>query len=229
MPEALEIMIGGKGGRTPIQPADLAQAAIGPGMAVYSKYAGVLEADGAPMPVRDALIQINREIDAYFNAAEGELDADTRFCIDWFMQCGFKAGSFGEADVLARAKGTSVDGVHAAGVVASGQGKVLLLSFTDYPDDWDPQKDKRNPVWESAHHLIRALRTGGEPAAGTLLARMRERTERIRQLAYRLFTICERKNWAEEALAYNELISSWPRIVIESEKYGGKQEQMELF
>ncbi len=229
MPEALEIMIGGKGGRTPIQPADLAQAAIGPGMAVYSKYAGVLEADGSPMRVRDALIQINREIDAYFNAAEGELDADTRFCIDWFMQCGFKAGSFGEADVLARAKGTSVDGVDAAGVVVSGQGKVRLLAFTDYPDDWDPQKDKRNPVWESAHHLIRALRTGGEPAAGALLARMRERTEPIRQLAYRLFTLCERKNWAEEALAYNELISSWPRIVIESEKHGGTQEQMELF
>jgi len=229
MPEALEIMIGGKVGRSPIQPADLAQAAIGPGMAVYSKYAGVLEADGSPMRVRDALIQINREIDAYFNAAEGELDADTRFCIDWFMQCGFKAGSFGEADVLARAKGTSVDGVDAAGVVVSGQGKVRLLAFTDYPDDWDPQKDRRNPVWESAHHLIRALRTGGEPAAGALLARMRERTEPIRQLAYRLFTLCERKNWAEEALAYNELISSWPRIVIESEKHGGTQEQMELF
>ena len=229
MPEALEIMIGGKGGRSPIQPADLAQAAIGPGMAVYSKYASVLEADGSPMRVRDALIQINQEIDAYFNAAEGDLDADTRFCIDWFMQYGFKAAPFGEADVLARAKGTSVDGVAAAGVVESGHGRVRLLSFADYPSEWDPQKDRRNPVWESTHHLIRALRTGGEPAAGKLLARMRERTEPIRQLAYRLFTLCERKNWAEEALAYNELISSWPGIVNASEQNGGTQEQRELF
>ena len=229
MPEALEIMIGGKDGRSPIQPADLAQAAIGPGMAVFSKYKSVLEADGSAMSVRDALVQINREIDAYFNSTEGELDADTRFCIDWFQQYGFKIGPFGEANVIAQAKGTSVDGVDAAGVVESGQGKVRLLSFTDYPANWDPEKDRRMPVWESTHHLIRALRSGGEGSAGALLAKMRERTEPIRQLAYRLFTLCERKNWAEEARAYNELISSWPGIVSASEKLGGTQEQMELF
>ena len=229
MPEALEIMIGGKDGRSPIQPADLAQAAIGPGMAVFSKYSSVLEADGSPMSVHDALIQINREIDAYFNAAEGELDADTRFCIDWFQQYGFKAGPFGEADVLARAKGTSVDGVDVAGVVESGQGKVRLLSYAEYPTNWDPEKDKRMPVWESTHHLIRTLRSGGEAEAGALLAKMIYRTEFIRQLAYRLFTLCERKNWAEEALAYNELISSWPGIVGASEQSGRKHEQTELF
>ena len=229
MPEALEIMIGGKDGRSPIQPADLAQAAIGPGMAVYSKYSSVLEADGSAMSVHDALIQINREIDAYFNAAEGELDADTRFCIDWFQQYGFKAGPFGEADVLARAKGTSVDGVDVAGVVESGQGDVRLLSFAEYPTDWDPEKDRRMPVWESTHHLIRMLRSNGEAAAGALLGKMIERTEPIRQLAYRLFTLCERKNWAEEALAYNELISSWPGIVGASEQSGRKHEQTELF
>ena len=117
LPEALEAMIGGRDGASPIAPVDLAQAAIGPGMAVFSKYAAVLEADGSPMGVHAALVQINREIDDYFNAAEGDLDADSRFCIDWFQEYGFKAAEFGRADVLARAKGTSVDAVAAAGGV----------------------------------------------------------------------------------------------------------------
>ena len=209
LPEALETMIGGKEGATAIAPVDLAQAAIGPGMAIYSRYSGILEADGSKMSVRDALIQINKVIDEFFNEAEGDMDADTRFCIDWFMQYGFKADAFGQADVLARAKGTTVDGLVDAGVVEARGGKVRLLKFDEYPAEWDPIKDKRTPTWEALHQLIRALRSGGETKAGKLLARMSERTEPIRQLAYRLFTLCERKKWADEARAYNELIASW--------------------
>jgi putative DNA methylase len=209
LPEALDTMIGGKEGATAIAPVDLAQAAIGPGMAIYSRYSGILEADGSKMSVRDALIQINKVIDEFFNEAEGDMDADTRFCIDWFMQYGFKADAFGQAEVLAKAKGTTVDGLAQAGVVDAKAGKVRLLKFNEYSDDWDPHKDQRTPTWEALHQIIRALRSGGESEAGRLLGKMTERTESIRQLSYRLFTLCERKGWAEEARAYNELIASW--------------------
>jgi len=217
LPEALETMIGGKEGEiSPVAPVDLAQAAIGPGMAVYSRYSAVLEADGSPMSVRDALILINRVVDEYFNEAGEELDADTRFCIDWFSSCGWKVGKFGEADTLARAKGTSVEGVVEAGVLESGGGKARLLRWKEYPTDWNPEADKRLPTWEGLHHLIRALKNQGEQAAGQLLAQMPERGESLRQLAYRLYTLCERKKWAEDARAYNEIIQSWARIVEES-------------
>jgi putative DNA methylase len=217
LPEALETMIGGRAGEiSPIAPVDLAQAAIGPGMAVYSRFAAVLEADGSPMSVRDALILINRVVDEYFNEAGEELDADTRFCIDWFSTHGWKTGKFGEADTLARAKGTSVEGVQEAGVVEAGGGKVRLLRWKEYPTDWDPETDKRLPTWEGLHHLIRALNENGEAAAGQLLAHMPERGESLRQLAYRLYTLCERKKWAEDARAYNEIIQAWGRVVEES-------------
>ena len=217
LPEALETMIGGKAGEiSPIAPVDLAQAAIGPGMAVYSRYSAVLEADGSPMKVREALILINRVVDEYFNEAGEELDADTRFCIDWFASSGWKSGKYGEAEVLARAKGTSVEGVHEAGVVESGGGKVRLLRWKEYPTDWDPEADKRLPTWEGLHHLIRALNKQGEAAAGQLLAHMPEHGDSIRQLAYRLYTLCERNKWAEDARAYNEIIQAWGRIVEES-------------
>jgi len=229
LPDALEVMIGGEQGVSPIAPVDLAQASIGPGMAIFSKYSAVLEADGSPMSVHDALIQINREIDDYFNAAEGDLDPDSRFCIDWFQQYGFKTGSFGEADVVARAKGTSVDAVADSGVIKSGGGKVQLLTFSDYPKEWNPDKDPKIPIWEATHQLIRALRQGGEKESGFLLSRLPGKTEKIRQLAYRLYTLCERQGWAEEARAYNELISSWHGIVSASEDIGIKGEQMELF
>ena len=230
LPEALETMIGGKAGEiSPIAPVDLAQAAIGPGMAVYSRYSAVLEADGSPMKVREALILINRVIDEYFNEASEELDADTRFCIDWFGSCGWKAGKYGEADVLARAKGTSVEGVHEAGVVESGAGKVRLLRWKEYPTDWDPASDKRLPTWEGLHHLIRALKKDGESAAGALLGHMPERGESIRQLAYRLYTLCERNKWAEDARAYNQIMQAWGRIVEESATLPvGSQSQLEI-
>ena len=186
LPEALETMIGGKEGTSPVAPVDLAQAAIGPGMAVYSKYAAVLNQDGSPMSVHDALILINREITNFLTPDAGSFDNDTLFCSTWFDQYGWKTGPFGEADTLSRAKGTSVDGVREAGVIESGGGKVRLLKWEEYPEGWDPEKDNRTPIWEALHHLIRALNKEGESTSGRLLARMPERAEAIRQLAYHL-------------------------------------------
>lgn len=225
LPIALDDMIGGKEGASPIAPVDLAQAAIGPGMAVFTNYIGVLEADGSPMSVHTALILINKALDEYFTRAESNMGSDTRFCVDWFQQYGFKAGPFGEADVLARAKATSVEGLGTAGVVESGGGEVRLLRLGEYPDDWDPQRDMRVPIWEACHHICRALQES-EMAAGELLARMPEKAEPIRQLAYRLYTLCERKGWAQEALLYNGLITSWRAILEASHEIGHRDEQL---
>lgn len=228
LPEALEDMIGGTEAASPIAPVDLAQAAIGPGMAVFSKYKVVLEADGTPMSVQNALILINKAIDEYFTEAEGEMDADTRFCVDWFQQYGFKEGVFGEADVLARAKGTSVDGIEDAGVLSAKTGKVRLLKVLEYSNNWNPQGDKRVPIWEACHQMCRALQIS-ETRAGELLAKMPEKAEAVRQLAYRLYTLCERKKWADHAALYNGLITSWHAILEESHKVGHAQAQQELF
>jgi putative DNA methylase len=207
LPEALDEMTKGAGGeQSPVAPVDLSQAIIGPGMAVFSKYAAVLEADGSPMSVRTALQLINRFL------AEDDFDPDTQFCLHWFEQNGWKQGPFGDADTLSRAKGTSVSGVKDAGVVASGGGIVRLLKWSEYPPDWDPKTDQRQPVWETLHHLIRALKQDGETGAGQLLALTKSKAEPSRQLAYRLYTLCERKGWAEDARAYNELITSWSGI-----------------
>ena len=207
LPEALDEMTKGSGDeRSPVAPVDLSQAIIGPGMAVFSKYAAVLEADGSPMSVRTALQLINRFL------AEDDFDADTQFCLHWFEQHGWNEGTFGTADTLARGKGTSVDGVKEAGVIQSGGGKVRLLKWTEYPTDWNPRTDARLPVWEALHHLIRALKRGGDSASGALLAALGGKAEAVRQLAYRLYTLCERLGQAEDARAYNELITSWTGI-----------------
>lgn len=206
-----------------IAPVDLAQACIGPGIALFSKHSAVLEADGLPMTVHNALIYINKAIDESFAHVEGELDADTRFCIGWFDQYGFDAGEFGKADVLARAKGTSVDGLKEAGVVEAGRGKVRLLSIKDLPKRWDPTTDARAPVWEALHHMCKALGVS-EGEAGALLAKMPQKQDAIRQLAYRLYTLCaERKKQAELGRPYNDLITSWPAIVEASQKVASKQ------
>jgi putative DNA methylase len=207
LPEALDEMTKGSGDeRSPVAPVDLSQAIIGPGMAVFSKYAAVLEADGSPMSVRTALQLINRFL------AEDDFDADTQFCLHWFEQHGWTEGVFGTADTLARGKGTSVDGIKEAGVIQSGGGKVRLLKWAEYPTDWDPRTDTRTPVWEALHHLIRALKQRGESASGALLAALGGKAEAVRQLAYRLYTLCERQGRAEDARAYNELITSWTGI-----------------
>lgn len=228
MPEALQTMIGGAEGRSPIAPVDLAQAAIGPGMGVYSRYEAVLNQDGSSMSVHDALILINRAITDYLNPESGSFDADTQFCASWFDQYGWSTGPFGEADTLSRAKGTSVNGVREAGVIESGSGDVRLLKWAEYNSAWDPDQDKRTPVWEACHQMIRRLKNGGEQAAGQLLAKIPEKGEPIRQLAYHLYTLCERKKWAEEARPYNELVNSWQAIVAASHDAGHSRAQHAL-
>ncbi len=205
LPRALLDMTRG-GVNSPVAPVDLSQAIIGPGMAIFSQYKQVLEADGTPMSVRTALQLINR----FF--AEDDFDHDTQFCLAWFDQMGWAEGNFGEADVLARAKGTSVAGLIDAGVVESSAGKLRLLRWAELPSKWSPENDTRTPVWEALHHLIRVLNQQGESAAGALLARMPSRGQATRSLAYRLYTLCERKGWAEEARAYNELAMAWNNI-----------------
>jgi len=224
--EALEAMLGGERGASPIAPVDLAQAAIGPGMAVFSKYAAVLEADGTAMSVHTALTLINKQVDEVLGGEN--FDTDTNFCLGWFQELGWSAGAYGEADVLARAKGTSVAGVEEAGVVVAHGGKVKLLKPADYPADWDPREDNRTPVWEALHQLVRALNAGGESAAGALLARMPERSADIRRLAFWLYTLCERKGWADDARNYNELVTAWQGIEIASQSAGEIHAQSEL-
>ncbi|QJE02497.1 DUF1156 domain-containing protein [Massilia forsythiae] len=222
--EAIEVMIGGSEGVSPVAPVDLAQAVIGPGMGIFSKYAAVLEADGTEMTVHTALTLINRML----VEGEDDFDSDTQFCMSWFDEQGWAAGDFGKADVLARAKGTSVERVRQAGVALASSGKVKLLKPLEYPSDWLPEKDNNTPVWEALHQLIRALRAHGEAAAGSLLARMPQRAEPIRNLAYRLYTLCERKGWAEDARAYNELITSWASIDAASHEKGHIGSQADL-
>lgn len=195
-----------------IAPVDLAQAAIGPGMAVFSRYARVLEADGRPMRVRTALALINQVLAETLAEQEGEMDADTRWALTWFDQYGFTEGPFGDANTLANAKNTSTEGLAQAGVIASARGKVRLLRRDELPDGWDPAADARRTVWEATHHLIRAHDGGGEAAAAALLARLGEDGERARDLAYRLYTTCERRGWADDARAYNGLVVAWPEV-----------------
>lgn len=223
LPEALDEMTRG-GVNSPVAPVDLSQAIIGPGMAIFSQYTAVLEADGTPMRVKTALQLINR----FF--AEDDFDHDTQFCLHWFEGQGWADGKFGDADVLARAKGTSVGGLQESGVVESGAGKLRLLRWAELPKDWSPETDTRTPVWEALHQLIRALNQDGESATGALLARMPARAEPIRALAYRLYTLCERKGWAEEARAYNELVAAWSGIEQASADAGivGSQAQLDI-
>ena len=229
MPDALSDMIGREGASSPIAPVDLAQAAIGPGMEIFSKYKAVLNADGSPMTVHEAMIEINRQITEFLNPDGSGFDAATLFCNDWFQQYGWNAGPFGTADTLARAKGTSVAGVKDAGVITAEGGKVQLLNWRDYPEGYEPAKDRNRPAWEACHYLIRELNLHGEEAAGKMLSEMPEAGENIRQLAYFLYTLCERKGNAEDARYYNELMTSWYEIVRASEENRkNKPEQMEL-
>ena len=207
LPTALDAMTrADEGEHSPVAPVDLSQAIIGPGMAIFSRYDAVLEADGSPMSVKTALQLINRFL------AEDDFDADTQFCLAWFEQHGWDAGKFGEADILARAKGTSVDGVKQAGVAEAGGGSVRLLRWKEYAADWDPSSDVRLPVWEALHQLIRAYNTKGDAGAAKVLAETASKAEAMRQLAYRLYTVCERKGRADDARAYNEVVTGWTGI-----------------
>ena len=221
LPDALDEMTRG-GVNSPVAPVDLSQAIIGPGMAIFSKYSAVLEADGSKMTVRSALQLINRFL------AEDDFDHDTQFCLAWFEQQGWATGKYGEAEVLCKAKGTSVGGLSEAGVLTSSGGSLRLLRWAELDADWSPETDTRTPVWEALHQLIRALNREGEAAAGALLARMPARAEPIRALAYRLYTLCERQRWAEDARAYNELVNAWSAIEQAAGEAGVVGSQVEL-
>lgn len=199
--------------RRNIAPVDLAQAAIGPGMAVYTRYAKVVDSSGKSLPVREALGLINQTLDEALAEQEGDFDADTRWALAWFEQSGFSEGEYGVAEMLSKAKNTSVKGLEDAGILKSSRGKVRLLKPSELPVDWDPAQDSRLTAWEIVHQLIRALEAGGESAGAGLVAKLGNKAEIARELAYRLYTMCERNRRAPEAMSYNSLVQSWPEIV----------------
>ena len=198
--------------RSNIAPVDLAQASIGPGMAVFTRYRQVLNADGSRMSVGDALALINATLDEVLAEQEGDFDPDTRWALTWFEQHGFSKGEYGVAEQLSKSKNTSVEGLVRAGVVASSRGAVRLLEPDELDPDWDPAADRRLTVWEMTHHLIRELAVGEENAA-ELVAALGSQAEVARDLAYRLYTVSERRQRAADALRYNSLAQSWPEIL----------------
>ena len=206
-----------------IAPVDLAQASIGPGMAVFTRYSSVLNIDGSLVSVREALALINQTLDEVLAEQEGSFDADTRWAISWFKQSGFDAGAYGVAETLSKAKNTSVEGMEEAGILKIDVGKVRLLRPRELPKDWDPKKDKRFTIWEAIHHLVRVL-DQGEMAAARLMANLGSATHTTRDLSYRLYRICEQKNRSQEARDYDSLIKSWPEISMLAQKIVSQQE-----
>ena len=207
LPDALRRMQQGN-----IAPVDLAQAAIGPGMAVFTRFARVLDASGQEVTVREALALINQTLDEVLAEQEGDFDADTQWALAWFEQSGFDDGDYGVAETLSTAKNISVAGMVEAGVLRSGAGKVRLLRPHELPEDWVPGSDTRLIVWEAVHHLVRVHDKEGEDAAASLMSKLGPNAEAARELAYRLYRICDQKNRSQEALGYNGLVQSWPEV-----------------
>lgn len=207
LPKALRLLQQGN-----IAPVDLAQASIGPGMAIFSKYSKVVEANGEAMTVKTALGLINQALDEVLSEQEGEFDPETRWALAWFEQYAFNEGDFGVAETLSKAKNSSVSAMVEAGVIHAKSGKVRLLERDELPKQWDPKTDKRLTVWETVQHLIRVLESGGEQPAAALVRQLGGMAEIARDLAYRLYSICERKRWADEARAYNGLVIAWPEL-----------------
>ncbi len=210
-----------------IAPVDLAQAAIGPGMAVFSRYAKVVEPTGETMPVRSALTLINQVLDEVLAEQEGEFDGDTRFAIKWFEQYGFDEAGYDPAEGLARATNVSVKGLEEAGILVARAGRVRLLRRAELAADWDPTTDERMPVWEVTQQLVKALwDDGSESGAAELVRRLGGLGEAARDLAYRLYAICERRGWAEDALGFNALVTSWPEILRRAGSPGSVQPEL---
>ena len=207
LPEALRRLQEGN-----IAPVDLAQASIGPGMAIFSRFARVVEADGSQMAVRAALGLINRVLDEILAQQEGDFDPETRWAVAWFEECGMDNGPFGKAETLSKAKDTAVNALVQAGIIYTRGNNVRLLTRSELPETWDPVTDQRLTVWEVTQHLIRCLDSGGEVKAADLLRCVGYLGDAARELAYRLYVICEHKKWAKEALVYNGLIVAWPAI-----------------
>ena len=195
-----------------VAPVDLQQAAIGPGMAIFTRYSRVLNANGQQLTVREALALINQALDEVLAHQEGDFDSDTRWAISWFEQYGFAEGDYGVAEILSKAKNTSVEGIREAGIGTHGKGRVRLFKPEELPQNWTPESDSRLTVWDMVHHLIKSLEQG-EQVAGRLLAKLGSNAETARELAYRLYSICERKKRSADALRYNALVQSWPELL----------------
>ena len=209
LPEAVARLQAGN-----IAPVDLAQAAIGPGMAIFTRYSRVLEADDTPMTVRLALAFINAELDEILAASDADYDPWTRFAITWFETKGMEPGPYGDAETLATARGVSVQGVVEAGILEAKGGRARLLRRDELDPDWQPDTDQRFTVWECAQHTAhRLFEGGGEMAAAELLVRAGDRSGNARDLAYRLYRICEQTKRADEALIWNDLINLWPSLL----------------
>jgi putative DNA methylase len=205
-----------------VAPVDLPQAAIGPGMAVFSRYARVNEPDGSAMRVRPALALINQVLDEVLSQQEGDFGSDTRWCLEWFKTYGFEPGPFGVAETFSKAKNTSIAGLERAGVLRSRAGKVRLLSARELPEHYDPGQDDRVSEWEVVLHLAKQLSERGGDAAAQLMATARSVVDldAVRELAYLLFSISEKRGWAEIALLFNGLGTSWSDLSEQSRKPG---------
>lgn len=224
LPGAIEVLQ-----KSNLAPVDMAQATIGPGMGIYSRYDKIMEQDGTQMSVRTALSLINNALGEILAEQEGDFDTETRWALSWFEQNEFAAGDFGDANALALAKNTAVNALVHAGIVKSGGGKVQLISRGELASNWDPTLDNRVVIWEITQHLIKQLQENGEMGAAKLYKKLGVKADIARELAYHLFTICEKKGWAQEAQAYNSLVLSWNLIVSASFNIKEQPKQGNLF
>jgi putative DNA methylase len=214
LPDALRKLQQGK-----LRPVDLPQAAIGPGMAVFSRYSSVIENDGSKMTVRSALARINEVLDQVLAEQEGDFDATTRFAIAWYRQHGYGVGKFGDADNLARARNTSVDVMERDAILMSRAGNVQLIKSAALPGDYDVLKDSHTSNWEALHHVIKIVECDGIARAGDFLQAALSRpdgavdADLVKELAHLLFRIAEGNGWTKDALSFNNLVTSWPEIL----------------
>lgn len=226
LPKSIEVLQ-----HSSLAPVDMAQATIGPGMSIFSRYEKIMEQDGTPMTVRTALSLINKTLDEILAEQESDFDAETRWAIAWFEQNTFNESAFGDADALGRAKNTAVNALAHAGIVKTGGGKVKLISRDELKKDWDPTSDNRIVIWEMTQQLIKQLQENGEIGAALLYKKLGAKADVARELAYRLFTICEKRGWTQEAQAYNSLVLSWNTIVAEANNTsdtGSTQQKLDL-